>query len=254
MNNNATIPTFKVRLRAAGFGWIFCLTFIALFLEMLSTLKGLSIIFAKTTFITGLVIGISCFVGSYFAPNMLKRVLIETIILGSTFIAVSLIPLFFSIAYFFIDFNFTLFKIINLISIFLFIFGICIHSTVQLKKEIVDNDFINKEFKIEPACIIMKNLFNNKIKFSKKNGTANKNVTSLRSWKILILLSLTYPLERAITSTNGVTSAFLLMAIISLPLTFYMLQQLTRGIYIKIYIVLKLEREHKKKVLFSDRF
>jgi hypothetical protein len=68
---------------------------------------------------------------------------------------------------------------------------------------------------------------------------------------LVFLLPIAYPLQRLIFHAGRAPAVVLLLTILGTPLAIYILGRMTRGFYLWIYTVRKLELQHRKPVIFE---
>lgn len=128
----------------------------------------------------------------------------------------------------------------------------CLISVNRYKKRVNSKNFIQREFSIESARIIVRQPLKTNLDPPpiSEHTFFGKLYHSIGPY-LVMGIPMAYPIQRLLMDTGGMSAVLFLLALLSLPLTMYIFGRLACGAYLWIYKVWQLEREHGKPVVFD---
>ena len=240
-------------LFGVGIMWLLCLLVVSQHFWMLSDEFGISIRYAHITLGLGIGIGCALFVGRFLAPTNISRVLVVGPMFGFGMTPVLFLFSVFGLTFYFFGIQNPGTQAVALGIVFIATVGWCWYAITGLKKRMAERRFIEKEFRIEDTQIVMRTPFKTKLDPAPiKKGSMVDKAGGWFFSKLVFLIPLAYPLQRAFSDAGGAPAVFLLLSVLGMPLAIYILGRMVCGFYFWIYTVWKLEKQHGKPVVFED--
>ncbi|MFN3297640.1 hypothetical protein [Caldimonas sp.] len=242
----------RAGMRAAAWLWMLSSLLPAGVLLLASSEWGALAVMPSDALIFGGGLALACLIASFFAPASLDRLLISRILMG-----IGLSPLLFMTAG--AGFAFLLAPDISLQSkslILAIFFGAavlwCATAMSSLKRRVEEMRFFEREFVIHATKIVLRHPVKTDLDAPRVRDTTLASKICHRIGPYLLMgIPMAYPMQRLLVDTSGMSAVLLLVAVLTLPLTIYMLGRLACGAYLWIYKVWQLEREHGKPVVFD---
>lgn len=129
----------------------------------------------------------------------------------------------------------------------------CLIALSGYKQRVIDRRFIEREFSIEEARILVRHPLKTDLDPDPIEEHTLFGKLYYRFGPYLFFgIPLAYPLQRLVTDTAGGGSTLLLLALLAWPLTLYILGRMTCGAYLWIYRVWQMQRQYGKPVVFAD--
>ena len=240
-------------LLGVGIMWLLFLPLAALLFWILSVEGELSIRYAHTTLGLGIGIGCVLFVGRFLAPTNISRVLGVGPMFGFGMMPVLFLFSVLGLAFYFFGIQNAGTQAIALSLVFMSTVGWCWYAVTGLKRRMVERRFIEKEFRIEDTQIVMRTPPKTNLDpLPIKEGSMVDKVGGWFFSKLVFLIPLAYPLQRAFSDAGGSPAVLLLLSVFCMPLAIYILGRMVCGFYFWIYTVWKLEKQYGKPVVFED--
>lgn len=130
-----------------------------------------------------------------------------------------------------------------------------IFSEVSALRSILGKSrYVEREFRVEKEAIFANR--EPRTKLDEKRALNGSGTGKIGRWfvpKLVMVAAIGYPLQKMLTAHAGIPSTVLLLAVICTPFALYVTCRMACEAYLWIYTVWKLERNHKKHVLLSEK-
>lgn len=131
----------------------------------------------------------------------------------------------------------------------------CLREIKEYRGRIIARRFIQREFRIEDDCIIVRPPGRTKTNLDappiSEHTLFGKFYYGIAPY-LVMAVPMAYPIQRLLSDAGGFTAVLLFLSILGTPLSIYILGRITRGAYLWIYKVWQLERRHGKPVVFDE--
>ena len=128
----------------------------------------------------------------------------------------------------------------------------CSMSLSVYKQRVVQRRFIEREFLIEKTRILVRQPIETDLSSPPiSEHTILGKIYHRAGPYLIMLVPMAYPIQRLLSDTAGFAAVLLLLSILCIPLTIYFLGRMTCAVYLWIFKVWQLEKQHGKPVVFE---
>ena len=232
--------------------WLMFVLLGTTFLYMISKEFQLGLFYFNLSIYIAVAACVISVISSYFIPPRPRRAIGVKLMMFFGLLPILLICVTYSFSYCLSNADLSL-RLTALALMIVLIVGWSTHSVMEFKRRMTDKNFLTKEFVVKSDEIVVRFFQRTSLDSLRieKNSFFGR-FGDLLFPKFILFSLIGYPLQHIFFLSGGMSAVLLLIAVISFPLTTYIIGRMVCGFYLWFYVAFMLEKKHGKPINFFE--